>query len=243
MEFSYQGYEKLLKLLQEKGYCFCDYFNYSEHNKAVILRHDIDLDIEKAVQMAELEHNFVGGGVKATYYVLISSNFYNAFSKKHVKSLQTILELGHDIGLHFDEVKYEESDTLEAIEKELDILEGYLEVPIRSVSMHRPSPKTLSSDYKIKNGKVMNSYGTEYFRNFKYLSDSRRNWREDVEAIICSEKYDRLHILTHPFWYSGKEITAKQAYSEFCRSKVWECYEELNHNVRNLEEFLLKDEL
>lgn len=184
-----------------------------------------------------------GGGVKATYYVLISSNFYNAFSKRHVESLKTIYNLGHDIGLHFDEVKYGGRNTLTAIEKELDLLERYLDLPILSVSMHRPSPETLSSDYVIKNGGIINSYSTEFFHNFKYLSDSRRHWREDVEAAICSGKYNRLHILTHPFWYSEKERTGKEAYYEFCRAKVMECYEELNHNVRDLEEILSRDEL
>ena len=53
---------------------------------------------------------------------------------------------------------------------------------------------------------MINSYGQTFFHDFKYLSDSRRRWREPVEEIIRSGTYDRLHILTHAFWYHKQRI-------------------------------------
>ena len=68
-------------------------------------------------------------------------------------------------GWHFDEEKYEkrEINVPDAIEKELDILESFLggDSRVISVSMHRPSQKTLDSNYVIRSGNVINSYGEQ----------------------------------------------------------------------------------
>lgn len=66
----------------------------SEADKSVIIRHDIDLQIEKAVKMAEIEHDM---NVSSTYFVLVSSNFYNIFSKRNEDYLRRICDLGHAV--------------------------------------------------------------------------------------------------------------------------------------------------
>jgi len=241
MKFTYSAYEQLIDSLKSKGYVFCDYLNYSQFDRTVILRHDIDMDIGRAVDLAEIEHKM---GVKSTYYVLISSDFYNAFSKKNIKLLQYIKNMGHEIGLHFDEEKYEkEASILDAIEREINILEQFLGDKVLSVSMHRPSPKTLSSNYVIRSGEVVNSYSTEFFENFKYISDSRRNWREDVLEVVQTGEYNRLHILTHPIWYSQEEKTAKEVLKDLCSQKVYQCYDSLDNNIRELGKILAKEDL
>lgn len=241
MNFTYNAYEQLIDSLKRNEYAFCDYHNYSQFKKAVILRHDIDMDIKKAVELARIEYNM---DIKSTYYVLISSDFYNAFSKKNISFLKCIRSMGHDIGLHFDEEKYEDGiSVLDAIEREINILELFLECKVSSVSMHRPSKKTLSSDYLICSGNVINSYGKEFFENFKYVSDSRRNWREDVISIVESGQYNRLHILTHPIWYSHSEKSAKEVLRDLCNQKIFQCYDSLDNNIRDLGSILTKEDL
>ena len=39
----------------------------------------------------------------------------------------------------------------------------------------------------------------------KYVSDSRRRWREDVDGIIAEKKFDKIQMLVHPLWYYEKE--------------------------------------
>lgn len=242
MEFTFAAYEKLVGLLKKKEFVFSDYHNYKKNDKTVILRHDIDVDIKKALEMAELENSL---GITSTYFVLISSDLYNVFSKKNESLLKKICSLGHTVGLHFDEVKYEDdSDIVSNIEKEADILERCLAQEVTTVSMHRPSQKTLNSDYRIKNGSVINSYGTEFFKEFKYVSDSRRNWREDVCQIVnTGGGYNRLHILTHPFWYDIEEKSMKQSLSDFVSHAVEERYGTLSENIRDLDEVLRLQEL
>ena len=43
MEFTYSSYKNLIKKLKDKNYEFCNYENYLEKNKIVILRHDVDI--------------------------------------------------------------------------------------------------------------------------------------------------------------------------------------------------------
>lgn len=242
MKFTYEAYRELIALLREYGYTICDYHNYAQADKSVILRHDIDLEIEKAVKMAEIEHDI---GVSSTYFVLVSSNFFNVFSKRNQAYLREICDMGHTVGLHFDEVKYDDgqTDLVQAMEQEAALLEQCLGHEVRSLSMHRPSQTTLEADYKVAGGRIVNSYGTEFFHRHKYVSDSRRYWREDVISIIKSGEYDRLHVLTHPFWYDEEEQSASAGFKRFCISRAVQCYDDLNDNVRDLQEFMGKDDL
>jgi hypothetical protein len=76
-DFSYSSYIRLLDSIIENGYVFADYHNYMDFSNSCILRHDIDFDVEKALQMAKLE---AGKRVQSTYFFLLNTNFYNVFS-------------------------------------------------------------------------------------------------------------------------------------------------------------------
>lgn len=202
MEFTYDAYRKLLKRLDDKGYRFASYKNWGSIERCVILRHDIDIDIDKAVRLAAIEK---AGGVQSTYFVLLTSDFYNVFSRKSSDGLKRIIADGHTIGLHFDETNYAglERDAeiiKEKIMGEADLLSRAIDSRVDMVSMHIPSKFILEADLKIPG--MINSYGHTYFKGFKYLSDSNRRWREPVDEIIESGRHERLHILIHPFWYN-----------------------------------------
>lgn len=243
MKFTYDAYRKMILLLKEHGYAFCNYFNYGIYDRSIIMRHDVDNDLEKALKLSEIEYEM---GITSTYFVLTTSNFYNIFSKKNKEILKCICDKGHTIGLHFDETQYnktEENWWGEAVNKEISLLEQCVGREVMSISMHRPSKETLKSNWDIRNGRVVNSYGKEFFEKHKYLSDSRRNWKEDVLDIIEKEQYDRLHILVHPFWYSEGEKSAREVLGSFCRGQVYRCYNELNRNTRDLDELLTEQDL
>lgn len=234
MDFTYKAYEKMVTLLRKNGYVFSKYKDNRMPNlKTVIMRHDVDMDLNKALRMAVFENQL---GITSTYYVLISSDFYNAFSKNSVNIMKQIMNLGHDIGLHFDEQKYErEDDLLKCLDSEIDLLEKYIGKKIDSVSMHRPSKDTLDADWVIRNGSVVNSYSKEFFQEFKYVSDSRCNWREDIYKIIESGEFNRLHILTHPIWYSEKPRSMNETLKMFVSDAGIERYETLQDNIKDLD--------
>lgn len=238
MEFTYKSYENLLCLLKEHGYKNCLYNEWKEIKKPAILRHDIDVSLEAALNFSRIEQEY---GLRAVYFVLLNTDFYNIASVKSKSIVKEVIARGGVIGLHFDELAYKGTDITEAILYEKNILENILDIKIECVSMHRPSQKTLLGNYKISG--MVNSYSDEYFNGFKYLSDSRRNWREDVEDIIINSRHPKLHILTHPFWYNEMELSANDTLKNFiCQKKVG-VYESLAENIRDVDEFLKPGEV
>ena len=235
MKFTYDGYRSLLSLLQEKEYTFCDYENHSRYSgKKCILRHDIDMSIEKALKLAEIENQV---GVSSTWFVLVTSDFYNPLSKDNLVRLKKLVKSGeHRIGLHFDLTTYE-GESFEHLvniaEKEKLVLETMLDTDVYAVSMHRPTVKAIEKELEFKG--MINSYAEEFFSEYKYVSDSRRNWKNPILDMISLGEYERLHILTHPIWYNEteKEFVAtleKYVDDETINTKRW-----LRREISNLE--------
>ncbi|MFA7688874.1 MAG: hypothetical protein WCX96_02150, partial [Bacilli bacterium] len=163
--------------------------------------------------------------------------------KKSNRIIKEIESMGHKIGLHFDEVKYQinnEEELKKYVKKEASIMSTELNIDINSVSMHRPSKWVFEGDIKIEG--LINSYSKEFIQEFKYVSDSRLNWRENITEIISSNDYKRLHILTHAFGYKDLELNPKDIYLQFLRDKKEEIYEVLDENTKKLDEFINKDD-
>ena len=237
MNFTYKDYQALIGLLRENGYAFSSYVNYPGKGKCVILRHDIDYSLEQAVKLARIEKDL---GVRSTYFVLLSSDFYNPASSSSYRYLHEILDLGHDIGLHFDETaySYERFGMEYFIRKEARILSDLIDVNINSFSLHRPNHFSLETEIRIPG--LINSYGEEFFHGFKYLSDSRRRWREPVEEIIEKGVFEKLHILTHAFWYHEEDLTISETILDFIRSASRERKLTMKDNITDLEHILLE---
>ena len=97
-DFTKYMYESLLKLLLNKGYAirtFEQYLSDNKINKFVILRHDVDKKPENALIMAQLENQF---GIKASYYFRIVKH------SNDPKIIESIAELGHEIGYHYEDL-------------------------------------------------------------------------------------------------------------------------------------------
>lgn len=160
--------------------------------------------------------------------------------------MKQIMADGHAIGLHFDEVRYPEiAGNIEAIKEkileEADLLSRALGSRIDIVSMHRPSRLVLDGDIHIPG--MINSYGHTYFKEFKYLSDSRRRWREPVDEIIELGAYERLHILTHASWYNEIESDIHEAVSSFVNSGNDARYRALKSNITDLDSIMSEKEI
>ena len=242
MEFTYNSYRKLVDLLKTRGYSIVLYKDWKNAPQCAILRHDIDNDLEKALELARIEQDL---GVKSTYFVLVTSDFYNIFSNKSEKLLDAISKCGHDIGLHFDEVRYPEiktsEDAIERILEEARLLSFATGKPINTVSMHRPSKMILEADLHIPG--MLNSYGQVYFRDFKYVSDSRRCWREPIEELIASKAYDRFHILTHAIWYNEIELDIHDSICQFVNAANMQRYRAEQENIAGLQSIMEENEV
>lgn len=238
MKFTIDGYIYLLTLLKEKEYKITNYSNWERYDKCVILRHDVDFDMSKALLIAQTEYDY---GVESVFFVLLTSNFYNIHSSVNKRMIKQIQKMGHTIGLHFDEMAYPEdvgnADRItDRIKKEIDILSEALETDVMVYSYHRPTKTILDSDIRISG--VINSYERLFFKEFKYLSDSRMHWREPVLDIINQGNFSRMQILTHPFWYRDKEKSMKAILREFLNMADMQRYDDLNDNFTGLDKIL-----
>ena len=235
MEFTYDAYRTMIRSLLQEGYAVTDY--HSEADQSVILRHDIDFSPEKALKLALLEQE---EGVCSTWFVLVTSDFYNPFSARNAIVFQRIMACGHEIGLHFDETRYPECRTVEElgrkVQEEAEILADAIGKKATTVSMHRPSRMMLEADLQVPG--IINSYGKKYFQEYKYVSDSRRRWREDVNSIILSGLYPKLQILTHAFWYEEKEKNIRESVEQFIYTAERERTAALRENITNLDGIL-----
>lgn len=229
--FSYDAYCSFLDGIKQEGYKFCGYDNWRGEKKLIIMRHDIDYSLEDAIPIAEIEAN---AGVKSTYFVLVRGDCYNIFSRKGMHALRLLKSMGHEIGLHFDEVACEAGDHVEGILQEARLLGAAAETEIKSVSMHRPSREALEGDWSIPG--MENAYSQEYFRRFKYISDSRMRWRENAGEIIRSGRFDQLQVLTHPFWYGERSLDLPHILNGFIARAQYERVIALDDNFTRLGE-------
>ncbi len=243
MKFTYKGYIDLLSKLVQNDYKITSYDKCDNEDKCVILRHDIDYCLEKTIRIGEIEKEM---SARSTFFLLISTDFYNVFSYASQRVISTLLQFGHDIGLHFDEQRYPEDignpmKIRRRILEEAEILSHAAGMPIKKVSMHRPSKEIIDSDLNIPG--VINTYGSKFINDFKYVSDSRRRWREPIEDYIKKGDYRKIQILTHPFWYNESELSLEESVKRFIMSSTYERYDELDSNITKLEDVIKKEDI
>ena len=185
-DFTLVNYRTLLVLAKEK-YKFC-FFNEEFQNKSILLRHDLEFSIPIALYMAKIEARL---GIKATYFIQLHSEFYNALEKESIRSIKEMQSLGHQIGLHFDSHFWnvqDESDLEKSIEFDKSVLEKYIGNQIKVFSFHNNTDFTLNCR-KDQYGGLLNVY-SDYFRNnYGYNADSLGYWRyERLEDRLVEAK-------------------------------------------------------
>lgn len=229
--FTRDHYEEICKLISNSSYR-CIFFNesYNEKERLLLLRHDVDQSLESSLELAKIEKE---NGLKSTYFIWLTSPFYNIFDKYYSSIILEILSLGHQIGLHFDERVYpirDRQDLNNYVDLEVSLLEKYFNFIISAVSMHRPSKWILENDILLDN--YINTYSTKYSEEFKYISDSRMEWKEKcICQIISEDKYNKLHILTHPMSWINKGDTLHQKIIQFIIKKTKKLDMELSNNI------------
>lgn len=75
----------------DNEYRIQNYHDPENMGKYVILRHDIDYSLDSALALARVEQKL---GVSSTYFVLLTSDFYNPASKGSLEKLRAIQSMG-----------------------------------------------------------------------------------------------------------------------------------------------------
>lgn len=213
-DFSFDFYEGILRTLDRRLKVVPLSEVYS-HDSAAAVRHDIDISIEAAVDMARVEDEL---GIKSTYMVWPRSPFYDM--EEEQGRLNKIESLGHEIGLHYDPENRHPtslSSELPRIKELRDRLEGIINRNICTISFHMPTDQILRGPQYIDG--MVNAYSEILMQ--EYISDSGGRWREGnpIESINSIPEEEIVQILTHPVWWGEKHKPPSARLSEFINSR------------------------
>jgi hypothetical protein len=172
--FDLAHYRELLEAAKRGGYRFA-FFDGEPRAGDLLLRHDVDLSLEAAVELAEVEAE---GGARATYFLMTESVFYNLASPAGERALVRLRELGHRVGLH---AVWPESDR-----------DGRFD-PV--IAWHNPDPEYMGEPVEG----VTNVMSAPFFDPEHYRSDSNQRWRSGCpHEELRAGRFEWLQLLTHP---------------------------------------------
>jgi hypothetical protein len=206
VSFTLSGYKDLLKQAMAFGYQITSFESFTRPGSrpVMLLRHDVDHSLRSAQTIAEMEAEY---GVTATYFVLVTCDFYNVLSGESRGILKRISALGHEIGLHYESSRYLEAGGLGHLQTDLRLLEDMVGRKIKSAAQHIPSdsvPVDLT-DF-IDNEAYEPRFTTGAMT---YLSDSSMTWRQIGPYEVLNRRKS-FQLLTHPMhWVNTFEGTTE----------------------------------
>jgi len=224
-DFVVQNYSMLLDVAKDR-FPFILFDEVEDNISFVLWRHDIDFSPHRAVALAKIENS---KNLKATYFVWLHSPMYHFFEKEITDIFKKILDLGHDIGLHFDAGFYgllSENELEQNLIWEKQILENTVGKKINVFSYHDPGFAFPNySDYSINDlaelyphyfkssiGGLINTYGKHFRETVSYCSDSNGYWRFRRLKDVLNSPEDEikfLQVLTHPEWWVSTPMSPR----------------------------------
>ena len=185
------------------------------------------------MSLAKIEKKF---NISSTYFFRLRSEFYNIFEKSILTQINEIMNLGHEIGLHFDLSVYKNktrSEIINNLKWEKKILSELLDREIPVFSFHNPDMTHVSSieDYRL--GGMINAYAKKFKQSYHYISDSNGYWRY-LRLYDLLKKADKKHIqiLIHPDWWEKIAMSP--------RKRVIRCIEERSKRTLKTYDAILK---
>jgi hypothetical protein len=188
-DFSLRHYRDLLDAAADGGYRPAG-FDRPPKPGDLILRHDVDLSLDAAITLAEVEAE---AGVWSTWFLMTRSVFYNLGSKEGDRALDRLRELGGRIGHH-------------AVWPDIDLDHRF--EPF--VAWHNPDLDYLTEPIDA----AANVMAAPWSDPQHFLTDSNQNWnyrgREGgcPHGELAESSRDWLHLLVHPeIWvYDGNAM-------------------------------------
>jgi hypothetical protein len=172
--FDLDHYAELLDAAKVGGYRFA-FFDHEPQAGDLFVRHDVDLSLKAALEIAELE---AGRGAGATYFLMTESVFYNLASHEGRVALGRLRALGHRVGLHAVHPNAERDGRFEPV-----------------LAWHNPDPDYVHEPVEG----AVNVMQRPWFDPDHYRSDSNQHWRQGCpHEQLARGDFDWLHLLIHP---------------------------------------------
>ena len=179
--FDLAHYRELLAAARAGGYRWAG-FDAPPEPGVVILRHDVDLSLDAALVLAEVEAE---AGAWSTWFLMTRSVFYNLASHEGERAVSRLRELGHRVAHH-------------AVWPHIDLDDRFDPV----VAWHNPDPEYMRAPIEG----ATNVMSSPWFDPGHYRSDSNQHWRSGCpHDALARGELEWLQLLTHPeIWvYDG----------------------------------------
>lgn len=205
-EFNLGRYREILVKALEKGFSFQTFSNYIKRpaSKVVLLRHDVDVSIEWALELAEVEHQL---GIQSTFFIRLHSIFYNPIEDANIKRMNRLSQMGFEIGIHQELWKFtnDMQSAVELLRSERRLMEILLQREILGVATHLPNWNTfrMNPEFLSATGFSYRPGNGAFNEGALFVSDSNSRWKSfSLEEAI--ERADKVLANIHPVWWVQK---------------------------------------
>jgi hypothetical protein len=246
--FNYAEYRNIITLVKQN----LPIMDFSEVNDEVnafcVLRHDIEFSIDRALQMARIEHEDLN--VHSTYTVQLRNNTYNALSQKNIEAIQEIESMGHYIGLHQNPPQMSDDELVDYITKDIETLEHYYGFSVDRFAFHRcgSNPGILEKYVEVPD--KINCYSEQFFHYFSgekpkdlrvhYLADSNHDWKYghpfNVDYWDLPQK---MQLLTHPYSWTEVGYENISNFTKLIKERNEELLSDMNSETKTFPKELL----
>jgi hypothetical protein len=209
--FSLDHYRELLEAAKAGGYRFAGFDRRPDPGDLVI-RHDVDLSLEAAVRMAEVEAE---AGVHSTWFLMTRSVFYNLASPEGEWALDRLRDLGGRIAHH-------------ALWPNVDLDHRFEPV----VAWHNPEPEYVTTPIHT----ALNVMTSPWSDAQHFLTDSNQNWHSRGREGRCPHgelalgTLEWLHLVIHPEIWVYEGDTMRETMESFLAAEQARRYEQLRRD-------------
>jgi hypothetical protein len=188
-----QDYVHILDALSSRGLRTLTIEEFHRSEEGVWLRHDVEVDLLAAVEMARVEAD---RGVCAHYFICPASPVVADQQRLLRTATNEIRSLGHVVGVH---VQLEPFATFDERLVRDGVVVGV--DATKDVSIHAPG---LPAVFLAKIDRAERVY-KRLADGCQYYSDSTGSWRwgDPVKSLVHGTPNAQL--LTHPYWWSRKD--------------------------------------
>jgi len=194
-DFSLRAFELLCMTFLGQDYSFETFSSYLQDGnsqKVILLRHDVDRMPESALNLAAIENRL---GITASYYFRAIDKYFDE------RVVEEIVNLGHEIGYHYEDLSLAKGNFERAIQRFQDNLENMRKYyPVKTICMHgNPLSKwdnrLLWQRYDYFKYEIIGEpYFDLDFDSTLYLTDTGRSWnckkgniRDTVSSKLAHE--------------------------------------------------------
>lgn len=226
-QFSLDAYRLLLAELVEQGYQTVGFEAVDPASRHLVLRHDVDVSLALAVELAEAEHAL---GYASHYFVLVTCEQYNPATQAGREALGRIVSLGHRVGLHFDAALECAEPLEERATSEARYLSALAGAQVSMLSFHRPAQQWINNPASLAG--LPHTYQPSFFSDIGYCSDSRGGWWRgaplDHDAVKSGTA---LQLLTHPAWWVNNGRSPAERLADHLEQRRAELARDLSANI------------